>query len=131
MDIAPGTYVSAGPLDESFPLCSFKRLKVVGSDEIDNIIDIQLVREGQAIVTIEPTDGGFTSTGCKPWTRRIPDTGQDPPPQAGGGPYSSCEAAQAAGEPRVQGSKGSGRGYPQHVVPSARDGDGDGVVCER
>ncbi len=45
--------------------------------------------------------------------------------------YESCEAAAAAGEPRVMGSNGSGRGYPQEKVPSARDGDGDGVVCER
>ena len=45
--------------------------------------------------------------------------------------YASCEAAQAAGEPRVQGRKGSGRGFPKWMVPSARDGDGDGVVCER
>ena len=44
---------------------------------------------------------------------------------------SSCDAAQAAGETRVHGSKGSGRGFPQPMVPSARDGDGDGVVCER
>ena len=45
--------------------------------------------------------------------------------------YSSCDAAQAAGETRVQGSKGSGRGFPEWMVPSARDGDGDGVVCEK
>ena len=45
--------------------------------------------------------------------------------------YSSCDAAQAAGETRVQGSKGSGKGFPKAMVPSARDGDGDGVVCEK
>ena len=45
--------------------------------------------------------------------------------------YSSCDAAQAAGETRVQGSKGGGKGFPKWMVPSARDGDGDGVVCER
>ena len=44
--------------------------------------------------------------------------------------YNSCDAAQAAGETRVQGSKGNGRGFPKWMVPSARDGDGDGVVCE-
>ena len=43
--------------------------------------------------------------------------------------YSSCDAAQAVGETRVQGSKGAGRGFPKLMVPSARDGDG--VVCER
>ena len=44
--------------------------------------------------------------------------------------YDSCDAAVAAGEPRIQGSSGNGRGFPQESVPSARDGDGDGVVCE-
>ncbi len=46
------------------------------------------------------------------------------------GTYASCDAAEAAGEVRAQGRKGSGRGFPAAVVPSARDGDGDGVVCE-
>ena len=45
--------------------------------------------------------------------------------------YSCCGAAQAAGETRVQGNKGDGRGLPRWIVPSARDGDGDGVVCEK
>ena len=45
--------------------------------------------------------------------------------------YTSCDAAQAAGETRVQGSQGSGSGFPKWMVPTARDGDGDGVVCER
>ena len=45
--------------------------------------------------------------------------------------YSSCEAAQAAGERRIRGTKGDGRGFLARMVPSARDGDGDGVVCEK
>ena len=47
--------------------------------------------------------------------------------------YGSCEEAEAAGEQRVQGSKGGGRGFPKATVPSARDGDGDGdgMVCEQ
>ena len=44
--------------------------------------------------------------------------------------YGSCEEAEAAGEQRVQGSLGGGHCYPKAMVPSARDGDGDGVVCE-
>ena len=44
--------------------------------------------------------------------------------------YASCDEAAAAGEPRVQGSRGGGQGFPAEMVPSARDGDGDGVVCE-
>ena len=45
--------------------------------------------------------------------------------------YDLCEAAEDAGEQRVQGSNGPGRGFPQSMVPSARDGDKDGVVCEK
>ena len=45
--------------------------------------------------------------------------------------YASCEEADAAGEPRSQGTNGPGRGFPKPMVPSARDGDGDGVVCEK
>ena len=45
--------------------------------------------------------------------------------------YGSCEEAAAAGEQRVQGSQGGGQGFPKAMVPSARDGDGDGIVCER
>ena len=54
-----------------------------------------------------------------------------PSPTATPTPYPSCDAAEAAGEPRVQGSKGSGHGFPGWMVPSARDGDKDGVVCEK
>ena len=45
--------------------------------------------------------------------------------------YGSCEEAESVGEQRVQGSKGGGRGFPKAMVPTARDGDGDGIVCER
>ena len=45
--------------------------------------------------------------------------------------YRTCEEAAAAGELRVQGSMGEGKGFPKEMVSSARDGDGDGVVCER
>ena len=45
--------------------------------------------------------------------------------------YESCDHAEAAGEPRVQGERGSGQGFPAEKVPTARDGDQDGVVCER
>ncbi len=71
-----------------------------------------------------------------------PETGTAapaPPPDEGGaaatpaaaGVYPSCDAAAAAGELRALGSQGSGRGFPKAMVPSARDGDGDGMVCER
>ena len=54
-----------------------------------------------------------------------------PEPEEDTGIYGSCEEAEAAGESRVQGSAGGGRGFPKEMVPSARDGDGNSVVCER
>ena len=54
-----------------------------------------------------------------------------PEPKENSSVYGSCEEAVEAGESRVQGSLGGGRGFPKEMVPSARDGDGDGVVCER
>ena len=56
---------------------------------------------------------------------------QEPDPEENTLVYGSCEEAVEAGETRVQGSAGEGRGFPKELVPSARDGDGDGVVCER
>jgi hypothetical protein len=47
------------------------------------------------------------------------------------GVYANCDEAQAAGAERQRGSKGDGQGFPADIVPSARDGDGDGVVCEQ
>ena len=54
-----------------------------------------------------------------------------PTPDLQNSVYGSCEEAESAGEERVQGSRGGGRGFPKAMVPSARDGDGDDVVCER
>lgn len=45
--------------------------------------------------------------------------------------YDSCDEAEAAGEPRMQGERGAGQGFSAEKVPTARDGDEDGVVCER
>ncbi len=45
--------------------------------------------------------------------------------------YKTCEEAEAAGLERVKGSKGDGRGFPAAMMDGPRDGDGDGVVCER
>ena len=70
--------------------------------------------------------------------REQPVTGPGPTPtgtpvhdQSSGAVYQSCDAANTAGEERVLGGKGNGKGFLKAMVPSARDGDGDGVVCER
>ena len=55
----------------------------------------------------------------------------EPEPELQNSVYGSFDEAESAGEERVQGSQGGGRGFPKATVPSARDGDGDGIVCER
>ena len=67
-----------------------------------------------------PSAPGATSTPVAPQTRT-------PTPSSATTTYASCDAAQAAGETRIQGSQGNCRGFPKRMVPSARDG----VVCER
>ena len=71
-DIQPGTYRSLGPSDSALPLCSFARLRTAGASisDIDEVIDLQVIQEGQAIVNIAPTGGGFFSQGCQPWEPR-------------------------------------------------------------
>ena len=78
-------------------------------------------------VVCEVTVRSATST-----PRPVASPTTEPPPTATGaeGVYDSCDDAEAAGEQRVQGSNGNGHGFPQSMVPSARDGDSDGVVCE-
>ena len=58
-------------------------------------------------------------------------TGMDKPTREPENPvYGSCEEAAEAGRQRVQGSRG-GIGFSAEMVPSARDGDGDGIICEQ
>ncbi len=66
-----------------------------------------------------------------PTSTPVPAQTRTPPPSSTTTTYASCDTAQAAGVTRIQGSQGNGRGFPKSLVPSARDGDGDGVVCER
>ena len=58
-----------------------------------------------------------------------------PPPTATLAPattvYASCDEAEAAGVPRQKGTRGNGQGFPANLIATARDGDSDGVVCER
>ena len=76
-------------------------------------------------------DGDDDGVVCEDAVRSATPTPDAPPTDTGPeGVYASCDEAEDAGEERVQGSSGSGRGFPQSMVPSARDGDSDGVVCE-
>ena len=74
--------------------------------------------------------GHVKGQGSTTATSDTTDTSTTTTPATTGTVYDSCDAAEAAREPRVQGSSGSGQGFPQETVPVARDGDGDGVVCE-
>ena len=71
-------------------------------------------------------------------TNAVPSLELPPASGSSATTYPSCAAADAAGVPRQQGRHqytgeypGGGYGFPQNVVPSARDGDGDGIVCEQ
>ena len=44
--------------------------------------------------------------------------------------YGCCKEAEAARERRMEGSQSGRKGFPKTLVPSARDGDSHGVVCE-
>ena len=74
---------------------------------------------------------------CRSWSEDpTPTPTPSPTPSATPSPtpsvtYASCEEAEAAGVERVEGGVGDGSGFPAALVPDARDGDGDGVVCER
>lgn len=71
VDIVPGLYHSEGP-DMSGFSCFFYRLRIAGgstSYDSDDIIDMQRL-DGPALANILPSDGGFVSEGCQPWTRR-------------------------------------------------------------
>ena len=94
-------------------------------DTCENPVEVEAKRaEG-----IAGTDtSGQAPTGVATAT---PTLAPEPAPEEKTSVYGSCEEAVDAGESRVQGSVGGGRGFPKEVVPSARDGDGDGVVCER
>ena len=70
---------------------------------------------------------------CETPVKVVTESGEEvplPTPEQYQGPvYESCEEAESAGEERVLGGRGGGEGFPSNIVPSARDGDKDGVVC--
>ncbi len=80
-------------------------------------------------------ESGSSST--SPKVEDTPEPRTEPTPTAttvpaeSGEIYPSCDDAAEAGLIRIKGDSGDGRGFPAWQVPSARDGDGDGVVCEK
>ena len=95
------------------------------------VTQTELAGLNQMLSTCDEPPSLWVSHGSVPSVHRATST-PEPRPTATAATikYNSCDAAQAAGETRVTGSKGQGRGFPKWMVPSARDGDGDGVVCE-
>ena len=95
------------------------------------VTQTELAGLNQMLSTCDEPPSLWVSHGSVPGVHRATST-PEPRPTATAATikYNSCDAAQAAGETRVTGSKGQGRGFPKWMVPSARDGDGDGVVCE-
>lgn len=71
-DIAPGSYQSAGPVDDG--ACYWKR--TAGDELLDNALT-----KKPAFVRILPTDTTFTTTACQTWQL----TDAPPPPQPGPG----------------------------------------------
>ena len=87
------------------------------ADALEEMLDTCEPSRSLAVVRVESSQPDAAATPTS-----TPITGKT---------YASCDEAQGADEPRVRGSKGTGRGFPVEMVPSARDGDGDGVVCEQ
>ena len=76
-------------------------------------------------------DGDSDGVVCERTDAAQPTSAPTPTPAGDSTVYASCDEAEQAGVPRQQGSQGAGYGFPAETVPSARDGDKDGVVCER
>ncbi len=62
-DIVPGTYTSAGPVDDG--ACYWKRQ---GGPTGTDIIDNAMTKKPQ-VVQIELSDTAFKTTGCQPWVK--------------------------------------------------------------
>lgn len=82
----------------------------------------QMVVDGNAGVL--PSEPRATSTPAP-----APPQSQTPSPATT--TYASCDAAQRAGEKPLPRTKGKSRRFPNWIVPSAREGDDDGVVREK
>lgn len=98
----------------------------VTEPEYDALAVMLATCENPHVLTVSPDNSGTAPSAPRATSTPVP-----PPLTPTTTTYASCETAQAAGETRIQGSQGNGPGFPKSMVPSARDSDGDGVVCER
>lgn len=63
MDIEPGTYTSAGPVEND--VCYWKRM---GGAEGGDVIDNAMSKKPQ-VVLIDAADKAFKTDGCQPWQK--------------------------------------------------------------
>ena len=96
--------------------------------EYDGTVALRVKQGG--LLELEPGAYFIAIQADGDWNIAIEPPAAAKPDGTGESTHESCEAAEAAGEMRVKGSKGDGTGFPTSMVPSARDGDSDGVVCE-
>ncbi|MDT5112810.1 MAG: hypothetical protein QOE20_4700 [Mycobacterium sp.] len=103
-DIAPGTYASAGPANDG--TCSWKRISAA-NETIDNA----LTHKPQ-VVSIEPTDATFKTSGCQTWSL----TDAAPPASVGN---LQAQAAMAMLNGILGGGVGGGGGAASAPAPAA------------
>jgi hypothetical protein len=103
-DIAPGTYASAGPANDG--TCSWKRISA-SNETIDNA----LTHKPQ-VVSIEPTDATFKTSGCQTWSL----TDAAPPASVGN---LQAQAAMAMLNGILGGGVGGGGGAASAPAPAA------------
>ncbi|HEU0257317.1 MAG TPA: S-layer homology domain-containing protein [Microbacteriaceae bacterium] len=74
--VQPGTYVSSTP--SSGPGCSWARLSAAGDDAADTLASDLGAPGSQVIVTIDPADAYFATSGCGTWKALTGPTAQKP-----------------------------------------------------
>jgi hypothetical protein len=140
VDVAPGVYRAQPALGSMH--CSWRRLSGVGGS-FDEIIAIEIVDDGPALVEIASSDYAFRSSGCTEWRR----VGRSSSTVTYKGPVAGRPAAQAAGRDSGQGQrevcvarKGLVRMPAAEADTAIRDGTAtepyvypcrNAVVCER
>ena len=103
--------------------------------EIKDRWELTMTR-GQSQAVLEMLDPCENPRGVEVWTTLGTTMRELKPEPTGRGPGVPCTSRARKRRPRDsrgrRGAKPSRRsGVPKATVPSARDGDGDGVVCEQ
>ena len=103
--------------------------------EIKDRWELTMTR-GESQAVLEMLDPWENPRGVEVWTT-LGTTMREfkPEPTEGAGEFRVRVVRGSGGRKRAEGaggpSRAGGREFPKATVPSARDGDGDGVVCEQ